>query len=147
VENKDRVPEIIRRRLEALTDHLRGALKEALDEPPVGPGEPLTFEVCPYFFGTTLAEAERTVLPAELVEEIVLGESVCREAGVEVEEYDYDGALSAAFLGWLADGWQEAGGDQSGHPGEAFFHGYHLDRFDLAARAWRRVEGRRRDVG
>ena len=45
MEKKDRVPEIIRRRLEAHTDHLRGELRAVFDDPPVGPGEPLTWNL------------------------------------------------------------------------------------------------------
>jgi len=58
---------------------------------------------------------------------------------VDVEELNYDELLSEEFLNWLADCWQAVGGNDLPYPGEAFFHDYHLERFDFRSRHWSRL--------
>jgi hypothetical protein len=57
---------------------------------------------------------------------------------VDVFEID-DYGQAEVFMNWLADCWEQAGGLNARYPAEAFFHGYHLDRFDLRSRQWYRL--------
>jgi hypothetical protein len=136
-----RVRQVIRRRLEPLSEHVRAEFTSILAAPPDMEWGSLDFEVCPFFYRTVMVAEEREVLSDKVMEDVADYGAIAREAGVTDEDFNYDEAFAEEFLGWLADCWEAAGGVSAPYPVQAFFHGYHLDRFSLKQRLWSRLDG------
>jgi hypothetical protein len=130
-----RVRRAIRRRLHELSAEAEARLAEFVSDPPEPEWGVFDFEVCPYFYGVTDTDGDE-ILADDQVEAVVYAGEVFEEAGVEDEEFDYDKVLAEEFLNCLADCWERAGGLNLPYRSEAFFHGYHQDRFDFRKRAW-----------
>src|SRR5207248_2309133 len=126
---------------------LRERFAAILADPPELQWGNLGLEIDPYSYTVTCTATEEGLLSDEQAADVFQDrEQVCAEAEVEdqqteilLEGFGYDEVLEQVFLSWLADCWAHAGGLNAPFPAEAFFHGYHLDRFDLRRREWTRI--------
>jgi hypothetical protein len=133
----ERVRGAIRKRLAGLAKLVRDEMAVIVADPPEPEWGTLAFEIDPFFYGITQVDVEEVVLSDEQAAVFLYDDPVCAEAGVDPEEVPYEELLSEEVLNWLADCWHSVGGSDLPYPGEAFFHGYHLDRFDFRSRQWR----------
>jgi hypothetical protein len=135
----ERVRRVIRQRLEALSGHLQERFAALLADPPELEWGNLGLEIDPFSYRLTNTDSEDELLTEEQTESVFYDSAgVCAEAEANEEDFDYLEVLAEVFLNWLADCWAQAGGLNVPFPAEAFFHGYHLDRFDLRQREWLR---------
>src|SRR5262249_29142873 len=136
----ERVRQVIRQRLEALSGHLQERVAALLADPPELEWGNLGLEIDPFSYRLTNTDSEEELLSEEEMASVFYdSEGVCAEADVDVESFNYDQVLAEVFLSWLADCWAQAGGLNVPFPAEAFFHGYHHNRFDLRQREWLRI--------
>jgi hypothetical protein len=136
----ERVRQVIRQRLEAHSGHLEERFAAILADPPELEWGSLGLEIDPYSYGVIDTAREETLLSDEQTEAVFSDrDQVCAEAEADEESFDYDEVLAEVFLNWLADCWARAGGLNAPFPAEAFFHGYHLHRFDLRKREWSHI--------
>jgi hypothetical protein len=129
----------IRRRLADLSAAVKERFAGIVADPPQPEWGVLQFEVDPFSWGIHFVEDGEGVLSDDQTEHFFDAASVCAEAGITDEDFDYYPVLEPLALDWLADCWHEAGGCNVPYPAEAFFHGYHLDRFDFRSRQWSRL--------
>ena len=90
------------------------------------PWEAAEFEVDPFFYGIVAILLDDAIVP-EIQLDFNSGDDIGDEATPEV--------FGDVVMEWMADTWQEMGGDKFPYPGRGFFHGY-PQRYDFRTRQW-----------
>jgi hypothetical protein len=114
---------------EAVTPILRDGLRTVLTTPVERlnlPWKAAEFEVDPMFYGIVAIPLDESLIPC-IIPELVPFEVIEDEAVADV--------FGEVVMEWMADTWQELGGDKFPYPGQGFFHGY-PERFDFNSRKW-----------
>ena len=115
--------------LEPLTPLLREGFRKVLTTPVEQlnlPWEAAEFEVDPFFFGIVAIPLDDAIIP-DMTPNLIPDEILDDEATFEV--------FGDVVMEWLADTWQEVGGERFPYPGRGFFHGY-PERYDFRTRKW-----------
>jgi hypothetical protein len=115
--------------LGAVTPLLREGFRKVLTTPLEQlnlPWEAAEFEVDPFFYGIVAIPLDDGIVPS-MMPDLVPYDVIDDEATSEV--------FGDVVMEWMADTWQEMGGDIFPYPGCGFFHGY-PERYDFRTRQW-----------
>lgn len=115
--------------LEPVTPYLREGFRKVLTTPLEKlnlPWEAAEFEVDPFFYGIVAIPLDDAIVP-EMKLDFNSDDDIGDEATFEV--------FGDVVMEWMADTWQEVGGDKFPYPGRGFFHGY-PERYDFQTRQW-----------
>ena len=119
--------------LAANTERLQDALRADLARPiHLSEARRLQFEVDPFFFGISSCETEEPILSDWL--EKALPDDWFERA--EAAAGGWNEMISAELCPWFAACWEAVGGPAKFSPAYLFFHGYHLNQYDLERRRW-----------
>ena len=120
--------------LAANRERLQAALRSELARPIHLPeGRRLQFEIDPFFFGISSCATEEPLLSDDWLENALPDDWFER---AEAAAGGWNEMISAELCPWFADCWEAVNGPASFSPAFLFFHGYHLDQYDLERRRW-----------
>ena len=120
--------------LSASTDRLRDAIRQDLARPiHLDGGRCLQFEVDPFFFGISSCATEEPILSSEWLDDVLPNDWFER---AEVAMGGWNEMISAELCPWFAESWAAVGGPARFTPAFLFFHGHHLEQYDLERRFW-----------
>jgi hypothetical protein len=120
--------------LSANTERLRDAIRADLTRPiRLDEGRRRQFEIDPFFFDISSCATDEALLSDNWLDD-ALPEAWFERA--EAAEGGWNEMISAELCPWFAECWEAVGGPARFSPAFLFFHGYHLEQFDLESRRW-----------
>jgi hypothetical protein len=96
-------------------------------------GRRLQFEIDPFFFGISSCATEEALLSADWLNE-ALPEDWFERA--DTLAGGWNEMISQELCPWFVECWQAVDGPARFSPAFLFFHGYHLQQFDLGRGRW-----------